>query len=196
MLKSLKPTIILLTVSLLIACTSAPETGFIEDRILVWHGWSGAEEAALQVLVNDFTSLNPNARVIVANPWSAERDLLQLEGEGLATLQDLLLGRFTWRAQLGLGPDLLIGPSDWVRQLANAGLIQDLSGRVDDTSSYLSSAVETVRYQPPGQSAAGLYGLPLTLETVALYYNKTMITTPADTLDMQGLFSSRGDRHN
>lgn len=183
MLKNLQGIVFLLVFLLLPGCNTASSASDKQERILLWHSWPDEAGAELQTLIDDFTSLNPNVRVIVANLDNPQFEFNQQIAPGTTQPRDPLYRRYVEQARLGLGPDVLIGPSGWVRPLADAGLIQNLSGQLVDTSNYLSAAVETMRYQPPGQSASGLYGVPLTLENMAMFYNKTMVTEPAATLD-------------
>jgi len=154
--------ILILTIGLVLAaCGSqqpAPEAA-LEGRILLWHDWDEAQAQVLDRLIREFTIIHPRVTIIQS-----------------AIPQDELLERFRTRANLGLGPDLLIGSSDWVAELAEAGLIQDLSDEELDAAVYLSSAIETLRYQ------GDLYGWPLSLQTLALYYNKSLVSDPPRTL--------------
>jgi maltose-binding protein MalE len=195
MFNFIKKTITLLYVALLaVACNATSDSAVMNDRLLVWHAWTDAEAAELQALIDEFTELNPNTRIIVDSLAQGEPGREPQGTDRPVDQQQMLYRRYVGQTKLGLGPDLLIGPSGWVRPLADAGLIQDINGRVDDTSNYLSTAVETLRHQLPGQPETGLYGLPLTLETSALYYNKSMVATPADTIDTLQLHARDGQK--
>lgn len=150
---------LLLFLLLLIAC-QAPAPGQTAGRILLWHGWNETETAVLQEILNRFSDIYPQAVIISA-----------------AVPADELRERYESTAALGLGPDLLIGPNDWLHDLAAAGLIRSIDTFPLDTDRHLSAAVDTLRYD------GHLYGLPLSLRPVALYYNAEMIATPATTLD-------------
>ncbi|GAB4451251.1 MAG: hypothetical protein Kow0031_33840 [Anaerolineae bacterium] len=154
-----------------------------QERILVWHSWPEAEAAGLQAVIDDFTSLNPEARVIVTGITSADPEAGQWDFRRSGQPHNILFRRYVEQAELGLGPDVLIGPSVWVRPLADAGLIQNLSNRILDTSSHLSTAIDTLRYQPENRPSPGLYGLPLTLENGVLFFNTDMVAEPPGTLD-------------
>ncbi|MCB8988915.1 MAG: extracellular solute-binding protein, partial [Ardenticatenaceae bacterium] len=56
-------------------------------------------------------------------------------------------------------------------------LIQDMQPYQPATQDYLSGAVQTLTYQDK------LYGLPLSLRPMALYYNTQLVSAPAATLD-------------
>ena len=72
--------------------------------------------------------------MIVVGLSPDEVDAGQDGGRDLLNSRKPLLRRFAEQAGLGLGSDLLGGPRGWVHHLAEAGLIQNLSDRVDDTT--------------------------------------------------------------
>jgi len=70
----------------------------------LWHGWTGTEAETLAEIVKTFEAANPGAKI----------DLL-------AVPFDQLKNKFTTEASTGGGPDLLIGPKDWIGELAQPG---------------------------------------------------------------------------
>ncbi|MBE2200274.1 MAG: extracellular solute-binding protein [Anaerolinea sp.] len=151
----------LLIILFLAGCQSG-DTAAASDKgkILLWHGWSEAEAETLSGILHKFDEIYPNLSVI-----------------SQAVAADELRQRYEQAARLGLGPDLFIGPGEWLVPLADQGLIQDLRPFAPRTEDYLSGAVGSLTY------ADGLYGLPLALRPVALYYNTKLVETPAATLD-------------
>lgn len=80
---------------------------------------------------------------------------------------DQALNNFKTAAQGGQGPDVLRADVGWVAQLAQAGLIQDLSGTpLADTADFLPEPVESTRYD--GKP----YAVPQVTDTLALLYNE------------------------
>ena len=143
------------------ATPSNGQNGQLEGRILVWHGWEGQDAAVLESQIATFRRLYPNMTIAVVQVPPAE-----------------LLPRYSEAARLGLGPDLLIGRSEWLAELVTAAIVQDISAEIaGNTSKYFPTALAQLRYN------AGLYGLPLALRPTALYYNRTLVATPAATLD-------------
>ena len=126
--------------------------------VTLWHGWTGAEADTL------------NNQIIPA--WEAANPDIELDV--LAVPFDQLKNKYQTEAATGGGPDLLIGPADWVGELAGAELIKPLDELVsaDTLSAYVPSSVDALKYD------GKLYGLPESIETVALYYNKDMVPTP------------------
>lgn len=150
---------VLLLSLLLVACNASGESP-VSGRVLLWHGFNEEESVVLQDVLHQFGEIYGDVEVVSA---------AVPEGEFLLRYQNT--------ASQGLGPDLLIGRSDWIGELASAKFISDISGEVPETDAYLPGAVESLRL------GEGLYGLPLSLYSVALYYNTDLVTTPATTLD-------------
>ncbi|MEV6521678.1 extracellular solute-binding protein [Longispora sp. NPDC051575] len=76
-----------------------------------------------------------------------------------------LLDRFERAARGGTCPDVLLGPHDWVGRLAGRGLIEPLTLSERQRAAFSPDALAAMTYQ--GQ----LYGVPSTLDTVALIRN-------------------------
>ncbi|MDX1416185.1 MAG: extracellular solute-binding protein, partial [Candidatus Promineifilaceae bacterium] len=89
---------------------------------------------------------------------------------------DDLQHSFIDAATRGLGPDVMIGSQLWIPELAEAQLIRPVDEAAINHESYVTAALNTLRFQ------GNLYGLPLSLETSALYYNKELTNSPPETL--------------
>ncbi len=144
---------------------TSPETLQVQGRIILWHGWSGPQAEAINASIDRFAEIYPDAR-ITRSTMPAEE----------------LVQRFRTRAAMGLGPDLLIAPARTIPELAQEELIQDLTPYIDvdpsvNLARYLSPALETVHYEER------LYGLPVALNTMVLYYNRELVETPPTDLD-------------
>jgi maltose-binding protein MalE len=135
----------------------------LAGRVLVWHAYHGPEVDAFGEVLARFQGLHPD--VTVHTQAFASRDEL--------------LAQFRLSAQSGLGPDLLIGRSSWVRPLADAGAIRSIDDQIPTElrEQYVRGAIESLTYHNE------LYGLPISLEVPALYYNRRLAPTPATTLD-------------
>ncbi|MBX3001635.1 MAG: extracellular solute-binding protein [Caldilineaceae bacterium] len=170
MLKRLKFLSIILLVILAVGLTL--RTAYLElmnaadetpgGTILIWHGWDGEETLVLQEIVNIYTGLNSGTRVVLAyvDP-------------------DELLLRFQEAAEIGFGPDLLIGPGEWLYTLTQTGLILPIEERLPESivDRFLPVSLDALRYQDR------LYGLPLSIHTMGLFYNPALVESPATTLD-------------
>lgn len=149
----------------LAACQAAPASvaappSTLSGGIIVWYGTDEANSQVWEGIFDKFTQIYPEVTVLAD-----------------AVPQEELLARYERTAAMGLGPDLLLGPHEWLMPLADQGLIRPIDEELVAQDSFLSTTMETVRYN------GRLYGLPLTLHMNALYYNARMVETPVTTLD-------------
>ncbi|GJM40207.1 MAG: hypothetical protein DHS20C20_04890 [Ardenticatenaceae bacterium] len=133
----------------------------MQGRILFWHDWDGEDTAVLNELIDGFHALHPEVRVVT-----------------IAVPSGMLRQRYEETASLGLGPDLLILSDADVRPFADTNLIRPLLDEEINAEKFLSTALDSLRYQD------ALYGLPLSLRPVALYYNAEQVEQPARTLEV------------
>lgn len=158
--------LIILLMVLLSACLSTPAEDAdqqlqrsLSGQLLIWHTWEGEQRASLQRSLENFMELNPGLSIIEeAYPF------------------DEMEEAFRSQVEAGLGPDMLIGPSEWTNELAQEGLIRDIGPRELELDNYLTTALDMVRTEE------SLYGLPLSLNTMILYYNQNLLsaaTSPA-----------------
>ncbi|NBQ93521.1 MAG: extracellular solute-binding protein, partial [Micrococcales bacterium] len=81
-------------------------------------------------------------------------------------------------APKGLGPDLIVGPHDWVGQLAASGVLDRMVNI--DKNAYAASGIQGFSYK------GLLYGLPYNVENIALIVNtKLSPTIPATFADLE-----------
>ena len=151
-------------VALLLACfvlagCGRQESKQLSGRILVWHSRSETETAALERIFDKFTGIYPGVDVISVRVPPQE-----------------LRERYKRAAALGLGPDLVVGPSAWIPALADAGVIRPIGTLPVATDAYLPNALANASYR------GELYGVPFSLHPVALYYNSKLVEAPAKTL--------------
>jgi len=145
------------------ACGDAEATTAVRGRMLLWHTWQAGDAEALNALLNTFRAIHPDVVV---------------KEQRFPTVDEMLT-QFRNAAAAGLGPDLLLAPGEQVRALATAGLIDPIDPRVDETllQRYMPATLDALRF------ADQLYGLPATLDTLVLYYDKRQVERPATTLD-------------
>lgn len=162
-----KTVVFLLVAAILFAGCSPgetpPDSRQLQGRILIWHTWAESEAAALDEILARFRNIHPDVTI-------KQQSFAQVSS---------MLEQFETAADSGLGPDLLIAPSEWIRHLAEAGLIDAISARLpeDVLTRYATTTLETVRF------AGQIYGLPVTLNTLALYYDRRLVEQPPATLD-------------
>ena len=134
--------------------------------LVLWHGWYGAERQALGHLAERFNRLHPSGRVsLVSVP------LAGFPGELRSAIAS------------GGGPHLALIPNTWVGDLAEQGALLPIDGLVTDDERRALLPVALGGAQVTDRTGAtGLYGLPITFDTLALYYNTANLSAPpADT---------------
>lgn len=150
----------------LVACqpanTATITTPAAAGEIIFWR-MRGDEtnEATWQLILDRFQEIFPQISVIqsVYDPEEYR--------ERLETATDM-----------GVGPDMFIAPNEWITDLAGREMIQPVDETKFNLDVYLSAAVNSLRYED------ALYGVPISLNNNALYYNLTMVEVPpAETLD-------------
>ncbi|MCB0179551.1 MAG: extracellular solute-binding protein [Anaerolineae bacterium] len=142
-------------------CRSTPNnTGALSGHVILWHSWSPDEALVLEQALAEFRESNPQVTLVT-----------------LALPADDLLARFEQSANDGAGPDLLLGSTDWIGSLAGSGLIRPLNEAEIDALPLDSRATRLVEFQN------NVYGIPLSLNPKALYFNQSLVDRPATTLD-------------
>jgi len=138
----------------------------------LWHGQTGAEADALAEAVKKFEAANPGTTV-----------------ELLAVPFDQLKNKFTTEASTGGGPDLLVGPKDWIGELAQADLIAPLDDMAADAglNNLNKAAVDANKFQ--GKT----WAFPESTEAVALWYNTDKVKNlPKDSTELLKLAEEVG----
>ena len=147
--RTLKLFLFLLLIIGIAGCSlfSEPQEG-LSGRIILWHSWTGNEAVILTRTVRQFEEVNPGLEVVI-----------------ISLTEEELLSRYQTAASDGLGPDLMIGSSEWIQELVEDGDIRPLSDRELRLRNFSPVVAETVMFEDT------FYGLPLFLFPDALYYN-------------------------
>ena len=88
---------------------------------------------------------------------------------------DNLRNDFKVAAPTGEGPDILLGAHDWIGEFNASGLLSEVS-LGDKAANFAPAAVQGFTY-----TDGKLYGMPQSLENIALYYNTDLVKTPPTT---------------
>jgi arabinogalactan oligomer/maltooligosaccharide transport system substrate-binding protein len=137
--------------------------------ITLWYGYeagNGEETALLQVIAN------------------AEADNPGLDIIPIQKSFDTIYSDYEAAVNTGGGPDLLLAPNDNLGNEVRAGQVLNLDSYVTsgDLANFTTTAVDGMKVDD------SLYGIPESSKAVALYYNKTMVTTPpTDTTELLSL---------
>ena len=168
--------LLMLILAALSAC-SAPNGGRVgavlpHNAILLWHNLTEPDATALNNVLDRYRRANPGVEIIV-QPQEA-----------------MMEEAFVRAVRSGLGPNLLLTNSIHVRALADANALVPLENRVSDDVSarFLSVALRTLRYN------GHLFGLPMSIDTQVLYFNRQLVERPATTVDQLLQGASSGQR--
>jgi len=77
----------------------------------------------------------------------------------------------------GEGPDIIIGPHDWIGELVSNGLIESIELTEDKRAQFTPVSLEAFTY------GKNLYGVPYAVECIALIYNKDILPVPPETFE-------------
>jgi len=132
-------------------------------QLTIWHSYTGAALSTLQNAIQNISNQNKDFKVTL-----------------VAVPADQMQSRFLTAVTAGAGPDLMLGPSEWTGTLAEARSIVPAEG-VENINNIIgelqATAVNASRY------GGKLYGVPISMNTVALVYNKNIVKTVPTTLE-------------
>ena len=168
---------VLLSILMLLTCTgcsglaanatptavSAPAPRTV---LLLWHAWPDAENRALAGVVERFNRANPSLQIVPQMHPAA-----QLQADLAAAMRE------------GGGPHLALVPSHTLGALVDVGALLPINDLLppDEVARLLPTAVGAA--QVMNTAGTTLYGIPITFDTLALFYNQANFTgaPPADT---------------
>lgn len=131
----------------------------LTPRVVLWHTWEGEEASVINSAVARFSEIFDDV-VVVASSVPA----------------DDIVERYIIASEQGLGPDIFIAPNTSLSELADAGLIEPIPDDTLNPSLYYTASLATATYHNQ------LYGVPFAMRPLAMYYNRTLVGTPATTL--------------
>ncbi len=146
--------------------STAPTT--LSERVVLrlWHAWPAAEARVLQTLVDTFNQAHPEWQVVLQTrpAVSLPSDLVTAVGEGG-------------------GPHLVIIQSHTLGVLVENGVLRSLDDMLagSELNSLLPTAVGAASVSVGGRPM--LFGVPITFDTLALYYNRANILQPPSSIE-------------
>ena len=140
--------------------TTAPETDCGSGTVVIWHKMQPNELQVFQSIAEEYMAMCPDVTI----KFEQKADL---EGALKAAIP------------AGQGPDLFIWAHDWIGKFGEAGLLEPIDDYVtsDVTKDFAPVAVEAMQYK------GHYYAMPFAAETVALIYNKKMVSEAPKTFD-------------
>nr|MBA3821519.1 extracellular solute-binding protein [Deltaproteobacteria bacterium] len=133
-----------------------------QQGIVLWHAYNGLEREALEITAARWNAAHADHPVeLVAVPYGAFADKLTSAIPG------------------GNGPDLFIYPQDRIGDWADSGVIEPIEFWVDDARAdrFTPESLEVMAYR------GSLWGLPMTVKSLALFYRSDLVPTPPATTD-------------
>lgn len=125
---------------------------------------AGAKEAGVLEIWTDkvrYEILKPIAEDF-EDDYSVDVELSQIN-------YDDIRSQFNKAAPSDEGPDLLIGAHDWTGELAQNGLLEPILMSEDLKDKFTEVSLEAFTYD------GDIYGLPYSMEAIALIYNKELV---------------------
>lgn len=132
----------------ILTCSCGPKP---EPRLTLWTAFEDKEFRVLQELLSEFEEQHQIPVVTLKVPFTQ------------------LQGKFLVAAPAGQGPDLIIGPQDWMGVFAVAELLEPVEVTSDE---FLEVAVEAVTFERE------TYAIPMLLDCVAMIRNLELAPEP------------------
>jgi len=133
--------------------------------IVIWHAMGQSEAQVYKNLIAEFEVTHPN---------------IVIKMEYKANLETSLKAAIP----AGKGPDLFIWAHDWIGKFAEGGMLKPIDNYVtpEFVNQFMPVAQEAMQYK------GHYYAVPIEAETVALIYNKKMVSQPPKTFaEMQDI---------
>jgi maltose-binding protein MalE len=133
------------------------------NNVVLWHYWQGEDARVLNSMIERFADLY-DIRVLAQH-----------------VPVDDIEANFKREARLGFGPDILLAPNNLMVPLAVDQQLADIAPYLgnEQLGAYKLFVLQMLRSRTEGR----LYGLPITADTYALYYNTSLVNKPARTLE-------------
>lgn len=162
----MKPLVLTLAVGLITGGVGVVASGCDGGRagresVTLWHAYSGEERSALETLAARFNAEHDAMLKLVSVPYDAFSD------------------KITAAVPNGNGPDLFIFAHDRIGDWAEAGILEPVEFFVDEAVAdrFDYQAISAMAYR------GSLYGLPLAVKSLALFYRTDLVETPPRTTD-------------
>lgn len=149
--------LLLLLLLLLLAC--APKTD--PNEVVLWTAFEGEEEVTLRAVVAEYQQASGGKVTVLKVPFAGFQRKMLIAGPARQ------------------GPDLLLGPHDWIGQLCTAQLLAPAPASLisADDADFYDIAKRCVSFD------GGIYSVPLMMECVVLARNTALTPDKPATLE-------------
>ncbi|CAB49101.1 extracellular solute-binding protein [Pyrococcus abyssi] len=129
-------------------------------KVVIWHNMQPNELQVFQSLAEEYMAMCPDVEIVFEQKPDLENALKVA-------------------IPAGQGPDLFIWAHDWIGKFAEAGLLEPIDEYITDDllQKFAPMAREAIEYK------GHYYALPFAAETVAMIYNKKIVSEPPKTFD-------------
>ncbi len=133
-----------------------------QTQVILWHSYRGDEKAALKEVVEAFNASHTDIQI-----------------KALGIPYDAFADKITAAIPRGKGPDIFIYAHDRIGGWAEAGIIDPISFFLEENTEeqFVEGSWEPMIYD------GEVYGLPMSLKSIILFYNPNIIKTPPKTTD-------------
>lgn len=133
------------------------------NTVVLWHYWQGEDARVLNGMIDRFADLYDIRVIAQYVPIDEMEDSFKRE------------------AGLGFGPDVLLAPNNLMVPLAVDQRLADIAPHLsnEQMSAYKIFVLQMLRSRAEGK----LYGLPITTDCYALYYNTTLVSKPVKNIE-------------
>lgn len=148
------------------AAAAAPEVAAAPTgpatEVVLWHSYRGKEAEALAQVVDTFNGSGQGVTI-----------------RSQAIPYDPFVDKVTITVPAGTGPDLFIFAHNMVGNWVEKGVLEPLSGQVppETLKEFMPESVKALVYRK------NLYGLPLAVKSLVMFYNKKLLPEPPATME-------------
>jgi arabinogalactan oligomer/maltooligosaccharide transport system substrate-binding protein len=131
-----------------------------QTQVTLWHSYRGNEKDAIVQVAEKFNAANQDVKIkLLGIPYDAFPD------------------KITAAIPRGKGPDIFIFAHDRIGGWVEAGIIEPIDFYLEEdiSGNFVEGAWQPMIYR------GSMYGLPLSLKSIILFYNTDIIKTPPKT---------------
>ncbi len=133
-----------------------------QTEVTLWHSYRGNEKEAVMQVVKNFNTAHSDIQI-----------------KALGIPYDAFPDKITAAIPRGKGPDIFIFAHDRIGGWVEADIIEPIDFYLEEdiSGNFVDGAWEPMLYD------GSIYGLPMSLKSIILFYNPDIISTPPKTTD-------------